>query len=122
MRKAFFFLLAGLLILPACNNHPAVKLPKVSHIVVLIFENHSYRQMMDPVNAPNLYKLANGEQSVLFTQSYAVAHPSEPNYLALYCGSTCGITDDHVPTDTPFTRPNLGRQLIDSGYTFAIYS
>ena len=35
-----------------------------------------------------------GTGTPLFTRSYAITHPSEPNYLALFSGSTQGVADD----------------------------
>jgi acid phosphatase len=60
-------------------------------------------------------------QAAVLTRSYAVTHPSEPNYLALFSGSTYGITDDRCPVQLGDT-PNLGRQLLDAGFTFTGYS
>jgi phospholipase C len=120
-KKYFPLLLALLLCLTNCNNRPQ-KLPDVSHIVVLILENRNYNQIMKTDDAPNIKMLAYEPQSVLFTQSYGVWHMSEPNYLALYCGDTCNLSNDNIPKGNPFKTPNLGRQLIDSGYSFAIYS
>jgi hypothetical protein len=55
-----------------------------------------------------------------FTQSYAVTHPSEPNYLAIFSGSTQGIKDDSCPHT--FSNANLGKALIAASLTFAGYS
>jgi len=33
-------------------------------------------------------------QAAVMTNFYAEAHPSQPNYFALYAGSTFGVTDD----------------------------
>jgi acid phosphatase len=33
----------------------------------------------------------------LFTHSQAITHPSEPNYLALFSGSTQEVTGDGCP-------------------------
>ena len=78
-----------------------------------------------------------------FTNSHAVDHPSQPNYLALFSGDAQGtgsdakrnpdgsnpIVDGHtqVGTDdplanTPLDTPNLGAGLIDAGRSFAGYS
>src|SRR5207253_9495426 len=57
-----------------------------------------------------------------FTDSYAVWHPSEPNYLALFSGRTFGITDDRIHPHALFTTPNLGAKLLTAGLTFAGYS
>ena len=49
-----------------------------------------------------------------------MAHPSQPNYLALFSGSTQGVTDDSCPQS--FGGPNLAAQLLAAGRTFAGYS
>lgn len=91
--------------------------PRPDHVVVVIEENHSYADIIGS-GAPYLNSLAN--QGALFTSSFAVAHPSEPNYLALYSGSTQGLSDDSCPHT--FTGPNLGAQLSSAGLTFTGYS
>lgn len=113
---------ANLPILGPTSTAPDATLPKPAHIVLLMLENHSYAQIFDSKDAPTFNVLAKGPHSVLFTKSYAVVHPSQPNYLALFSGDTQGSKDDDVPDNSPFTTPNLGRELIDSGFTFAIYS
>jgi hypothetical protein len=49
-----------------------------------------------------------------------VTHPSEPNYLALFSGSTQGVTDDSCPHT--FSTANLGSELIAAGGSFIGYS
>jgi acid phosphatase len=92
------------------------------HIVIAILESHGYSQLIGSSSAPYINNLANDTSSALFTESYAITHPSQPNYLVLYSGSTQGVTDNNVPSGNPFTTANLGRQLIDSGKTFITYS
>ena len=77
-------------------------------------ENRSYDDIIGNPRAPYINELAAG--GALFTQSYAVAHPSQPNYLALFSGSTQGIHDDSCPHT--FDGPNLGRSLVDAGRSF----
>jgi phosphatidylinositol-3-phosphatase len=89
-----------------------------AHTVIVVMENHSYSQVIGSGDAPYINSLA--RQGALFTSSYAVSHPSEPNYLALFSGSTQGITDDSCPHR--FTSPNLGSELIAAHLTFAGYS
>jgi acid phosphatase len=91
--------------------------PRPDHVVVVIEENHSYADIIGS-GAPYLNSLAN--QGAMFTASFAVTHPSEPNYLALFSGSTQGLSDDSCPHT--FTGPNLGAQLISAGFTFTGYS
>jgi phosphatidylinositol-3-phosphatase len=87
-------------------------------VLVVVFENKAATQIT-AAQAPYLTKLMAG--SAAFPNSHAVAHPSQPNYLALFSGSTQGVTDDHCPV-TFHARANLGRQLIDAGLSFAGYS
>src|SRR5262245_25706402 len=69
--------------------------PRFAHIVVVILENHAYSQIIDASDAPFLNTLA--ASGAVMTQSYAITHPSQPNYLALFSGSTQGLTDDSCP-------------------------
>jgi hypothetical protein len=96
--------------------------PKPDHIVICILENHSFNQIIGSPAAPYINALANDTLSALFTSSYGVTHPSQPNYLAIFSGDTQGVTDDLVPTGNPFNTPNLGEQLIGIGNTFISYS
>lgn len=66
--------------------------------------------------------MATAAGSTSFTHSYAINHPSQPNYLDLYSGSNQGVTTDKIPLNLPFTTVNLGRQLIDSGRSYATFS
>jgi phosphatidylinositol-3-phosphatase len=92
--------------------------PRFSHIVLAVLENHSYGQIIGAPDAPFLNMLA--ASGVVLTQSYAVTHPSEPNYLVLFSGSTQGLSDDSCPHT--YTGPNLAAALIQGGYTFTGYS
>lgn len=104
------------------QNATTVTLPRPDHIVILVLENHAYSQIIGNSSAPYINSLANSSYSALFTQSYGVTHPSQPNYLNLYSGSAQGVTDNNHPANAPFTTPNLGRQLLNAGKTFATYS
>jgi acid phosphatase len=97
----------------------AEQLPRPDHIVVVIEENRGYAQIMDKLNA-NSYIHALAKRGVLFTQSYGVAHPSQPNYLALFSGVTHGITNNACPNT--FDSDNLATRLLDSGLSFASFA
>jgi hypothetical protein len=97
-------------------------IPKPDHIVVVILENHDYSQIIGSYEAPYINSLTKDSFSVLFTRSYIIEHPSQPNYLDLYSGYNQEVSDDSHPWNEPFTTPNLGRQLIDAGKSFATYS
>lgn len=91
--------------------------PKYDHVVVVIMENHSFQQILLAPAAPYLQKLA--RTGALFGHSHGVAHPSQPNYLALFSGSTQGIRDDGVHE---FAGPTLVGRLRAAGKTFAGYA
>jgi phosphatidylinositol-3-phosphatase len=92
--------------------------PEPAHTVVVVMENHSYADIVGNPAAPYINELA--RRGALFTRSYAITHPSEPNYLALFSGSTQGVADDGCPNR--FTAPNLAADLIRAGKTFAGYA
>lgn len=89
-----------------------------SHILIVVEENHSYKQVVGNSSAPYLNALI--KQGALFTNAYAITHPSQPNYLALFSGSTQGVKDDGC--HKPFSTDNLGSELLKSGLTFAGFS
>jgi predicted small lipoprotein YifL len=99
------------------GSQPAA-VPGPAHTVVVVMENHAYAQIIGSPDAPFINSLA--RRGALFTRSYAITHPSEPNYLALFSGSTQGIADDGCPYR--FTAPNLAAGLIKAGMSFAGYA
>jgi len=112
--------LAALLTAVATAGTAAAAPWSPSHVVVVIEENHSYDQIIGNPDAPFINKLA--AEGALFTDSHGVDHPSQPNYLALFSGSTQGTSGNGAVAGTPLTTPNLGAALISKGYTFAGYS
>ena len=97
----------------------AAALPTPAHVVVVVEENRSAAGIIGNKSAPYINALANN--GALMTQSYAITHPSEPNYLALFAGDTLGLTSDACPVDAGAT-PNLGSELLAAGQTFTGYS
>src|SRR5262245_9359608 len=86
-------LAAAMLWFPVQTAHAAeINLPQLDHVVVVILENHSFSQIIDPKRAPFIYSLAAG--GALFVNAFGVSHPSAPNYFALFSGSAQGINDD----------------------------
>jgi hypothetical protein len=101
------------------HTEPAA-IPKlaVDHVVIVIEENHSYNQIVGNAEAPYLNQLMH--EGALFTNSYAVTHPSQPNYLALFSGSTQGMTDDSC--GKTYAAANLASELLEKKLTFTGYS
>jgi phosphatidylinositol-3-phosphatase len=97
---------------------PAGALPRPAHTLVVVLENHGYGQVIGSPDAPFINSLAG--RGALFTNATAVTHPSEPNYLAMFSGSTQGVTDDSCPHE--FSAPNLATGLLAAHDTFAGYS
>ena len=113
-------LLAALAIngsLGTTKTHAATTLPTPSHVVVVMEENHSFNEFMGSSGAPYINSLANS--GGLFTNSFAIIHPSEPNYLAIFSGSTQGLADDSCPHT--FVSPDLCGELINIDLTFGGY-
>ncbi|GAB3149546.1 alkaline phosphatase family protein [Amycolatopsis sp. NPDC004378] len=103
---------------------PAVRptastVPAFDHVVLVMFENKKYSSINGSSSAPYFNTLAS--QSAKFTNSFAITHPSQPNYVALFSGATQGVTSDSCPADLG-AKANLGQQLIDAGKTFKGYS
>jgi len=92
------------------------------HVVIEILENVGYDDVKDSSNAPYLNQLLNDTDAAVLTESFALTHPSQPNYLMLYSGSNQGVTDDNQSPNIPFTTPNLGAELIQKGFTFTGYA
>ncbi|WP_156689517.1 alkaline phosphatase family protein [Mycobacterium sp. Marseille-P9652] len=97
-------------------NLTAAAVPQAAHVVIVIEENRAQSHIIGSRSAPFINALAAGGAN--FTQSFAETHPSEPNYLALFAGSTFGVTTDACPVDAG-AAPNLASELLAAGYTFA---
>lgn len=129
MRKVhtLISLLLLILVFSSCDSEkskkqaPKPQLPKPDHVIIVIEENHGYEQIIGSKNAPYINQLA--EKGALFTNSSALTHPSQPNYLGLFSGSMQDVTSDVcLLSKTPFTTTNLGAALLKAGYSFTGFS
>jgi len=102
---------------PARHRRSA-QVPSYSHIVVVMEENHAYSQIIGSSQAPYINSLA--REGALFTNSHAITHPSEPNYMAITSGSTYGLSSDVCPFST--SKANIGSELIAAKLSYADYS
>jgi len=109
---AWFLLALAFAAMPAMAQVPAL-----DHVIVVVMENHSYDEVrLKPYTASLI------AQYTACTQSYAITHPSLPNYLALWSGSTQGVTaDDCPPAGAPFNVANLGQACEAAGKTWRSY-
>jgi hypothetical protein len=93
--------------------------PRAATVTVIIMENRDYASIIGYSGAPYINRTLVPE-AALMTNSHAIGHPSQPNYLALFSGSTQGITDDSCPHS--FSTANLGSEALAGGKSFAGYS
>jgi phosphatidylinositol-3-phosphatase len=110
------YLLIGMLLL--AQQAFANDLPHPDHVVVVIEENKPYTQIIGNREAAYINSLA--REGTDFVRSYGVTHPSQPNYLALFAGTTFGISDDACPR--ALTGANLAQALQSRKLSFAIYA
>ena len=88
-----------------------------SSIVVIVMENKEDTDVIGSRAAPYENQLAH--RYGLATESFAITHPSLPNYIALTSGSTHGISSDC--TSCSVNAPNLGEQLSGAGISWMGY-
>jgi hypothetical protein len=91
--------------------------PAFAHVYLIVMENHGLSGILGNAAAPYLNSLI--ARYGLAADYRAVAHPSEPNYLALFSGSTQGVTDDGVHNIAAGT---LADQLDAAGRTWRVFA
>jgi phosphatidylinositol-3-phosphatase len=87
-----------------------------AHLIVVVEENRSFEEIIGSPAAPFLNHLA--AHGILLTRSYAVTHPSLPNYVALLSGRTPIRRDCRACT---FAGPTLVDQLEARHISWAAY-
>lgn len=87
------------------------------HVFIIVMENHGYDQIVGNPSAPYINQLRDRFASA--DQYYAIRHPSLPNYLALFSGSSQGMTYDCA--NCTFDAPNLVDQLDAHGKSWRGY-
>jgi hypothetical protein len=80
-----------------------------SHIVLVSLENEDYSTIVgNTADAPFLYQLIS--EGMLFTNYDGLTHPSQANYIALFSGSTQGVTNNGaIPSFPPASRRSPAR-------------
>jgi phospholipase C len=91
--------------------------PAFKHIVILIFENKEFGFVIGNSQMPNYNRLA--RENTLFTQQFAIMHPSLPNYLALIGGDTFNITQNCE--DCFISARTLVDEIDEAGLTWKTY-
>ena len=109
----------GAFVLAVSPSVAGTGIPVPDHVIIVMEENHSYSEIIGNSEAPYINSLA--QAGALFTNSYAIEHPSQPNYLDLFSGSNQGVTDDSCP----HTFRHVGNEeseLIAKSMSFRGYS
>jgi hypothetical protein len=94
---------------------PSDGVPSFGHVYVLVMENKSPADIIDRPDAPFLNHLIDRYASA--TDYRAVTHPSQPNYLALFSGSTHGIRDNE---SHDVGGPTIASQLEAAGRSWRV--
>jgi acid phosphatase len=97
-------------------------LPKAPRAVVIVVEeNKSFQEIVDePEHTPYIAGLI--KQGALFTSSSGVAHPSQPNYFAMFAGVTNRNGDGCPASGVATNAPNLGAELLAAHHSFRAYA
>jgi len=110
----------GLAVALMTGTRPLPALPRPAHIVIVVEENKLFSRIIGNPEAPYINSLA--ARGAVLTNFFALTHPSQPNYLALFSGSFQGVTNNTAPAPgSPFSTPNLGTGLFGAGLSFAGY-
>ncbi len=103
---------------PLSPGH-ATGLPRssASHVIVVVMENEEDTDVIGSRAAP--YTNALAHRYALASESFAIRHPSLPNYLALTSGATQDVNSDC--TDCHVAAANLVDQLEGAHITWKAY-
>jgi acid phosphatase len=105
---------------PEPANPDIARLPVPDHMIFVWLENKGYTQIIGSPEAPYINSLV--PQGTLFMNAHALSHPSYPEYIRFFSGSSQGKHDDNCISGKPYYTPNLYTQLAAKGKTFAWYS
>ncbi len=109
---------AALLLTCAVAPAPALAVPPHDRVVVVVMENKSYDEVRTQPYTAGLMT-----QGATFTNAFGVTHPSQPNYIAMWAGSTLGVTNDNCPAPgSPYPSENLGHACEAAGLHWRAYS
>ncbi|SDZ25936.1 acid phosphatase [Amycolatopsis xylanica] len=92
--------------------------PAFDHIVLVMFENKDFKEINNSSKAPYFNKLAS--QGAKFTKAFGTTHPSQPNYISLFAGSTLGVSSNSCKDLG--NKENLATQLASVKKSFVGYA
>jgi hypothetical protein len=101
---------------PAPRTTTATATGAIRHVVVIWMENHEATAVTS-TSMPYLYGLS--KMYGRADRYYGVRHPSLPNYLAFWAGSTEGVTNDGTYN---FTGTSISNQMTAAGLSWRTYA
>ena len=109
---------ATALVLLLAGSARSAGVPHHDRVVVVVMENKSYDEArVQPYTAGLI------AQGATLISSFAVTHPSQPNYLALWGANTLGVVNDNCPpAGSPYFSENLGQSCELAGLSWRAYS
>jgi phosphatidylinositol-3-phosphatase len=94
--------------------------PVYDHIFVVWLENKSRDEVWNDSSCPYMNELI--DDGTLFSRYYCYTNAySQPNYVASFAGTRCGVVNNTCLSGRPLTQRNLYTQLKSVGRTFATY-
>ncbi len=116
LRLGAAVMVLALLVVATAIARGGLDRPWFDRAYLIVLENHGAASIVGDPQAPYINRLISSYG--LAVDDYAVAHPSQPDYLALLTGSTLGVTDDGVHT---LSSTSLLEQLTQHGRTWHVY-
>ena len=102
--------------LASMSPRPVAAVPKFGHVWIIVLENTDYSAVVGG-DLPYFHRLID---SYGLADAYrGVARPSQPNYLALFSGSTQGVDDND---NHDLAAQSVADQIEGSGRTWAEYA
>lgn len=96
----------------ALPSRAAAASAPITHVFVIVMENHSYSQVWGTSSTPYVALL--GKAYARASNYYATAHPSLPNYLDMIAGSSYGITNDCSPSSSCHIKARSLADLLEA--------
>jgi hypothetical protein len=103
--------------LPSAPSSPSPGIPAFSNVWIIVLENKDYTRVVGADDLPYLSGLI--DRYGLAESYFGVARPSQPNYLAMFSGSTHGVTDNR---NHDIDAPTVADQIEASGRTWRLYA
>jgi hypothetical protein len=95
--------------------------PHLGHVFVIMMENTSYSDLLDPSNTNTTFIQSIASKYGLETNYSGVTHVSMPNYIAATSGSNWGSNSDDVAQAPLFDHTNIVDQFEQSHVSWKAY-